>query len=201
MRANASIRRSSMGALAVAAAAVLVGIVPPRAIASGGGGCGRPVTDSGGTTVSIRAFCFGPTVLRTEPGTVVTFRNSDGTPHTVLGANGSWGSFEMLRRGHEAAYRFVRSGVYPYVCTIHAGMVGVVVVGDARGPGAAGTTTADGPVVQVSPASGLADVRPATTSTSPGSVAAWPIVAGAGLAFALASLVLVAGRGRRRRTV
>jgi plastocyanin len=202
MRASATIHRSLMGVGVVAAAAVLVGTLTPRAVASGGGGCGRPVTDSGGVTVSIRSFCFGPTVLRTDPGAVVTFRNSDRTPHTVLGANGAWGSYGTLRPGQEAAYRFVRSGVYPYVCTYHPGMVGVVVVGDARGPGAAGPATADGPVVQVSPGSDtLADLATATTTTSPTSVARGPLIAAAGFALVLMVLVCVAARGKRRRAV
>jgi len=53
------------------------------------------------------------------------------------------------------SYRFVRSGVYPYVCTYHPGMVGAVVVGDGTGLGAVGTTTAAGPVTLVNPSSEL----------------------------------------------
>lgn len=203
MRATASIARWLIGAsLATTAAAVMVGARAPDAVASGGGGCGRPVTDWRGAAVSIRSFCFGPTVLRTEPGAVVTFRNSDHVPHTVLGANGAWGSFQTLRHGQEESYRFVRSGVYPYVCTYHPGMVGVVVVGDARGPGAAGTTTADGPVVQVSPGStGLVDVGSAAAQTSAASVGPWPIIAATGFGLVLVSVIFVATRGRKRRTV
>ena len=37
----------------------------------------------------------------------------------------------MLKRGREATYAFAEAGVYPYVCTVHPGMVGTIVVGDA----------------------------------------------------------------------
>ena len=123
-------------------------VVPASALASGGGGCGRPVTDDDGTRVSIRNFCFGPTILRVRPGDTVTWVNKDAVPHTVLGANATWGAFNSVERnGGRVNYRFGRSGVYPYVCTLHVGMMGAVVVGDGQGPGAeATTTTAAGPV-------------------------------------------------------
>src|SRR5207302_7019315 len=49
------------------------------AYASGGGGCGRPVTDARGVHVRIRNFCFGPTVLHVRRGTTVSFTNLDST--------------------------------------------------------------------------------------------------------------------------
>jgi hypothetical protein len=87
--------------------------------------------------VEIRQFCFTPTVLRTSTGARVTFTNLDPVQHDVLGANGAWGSFEPLRFDRSRSYVFARPGVYPFVCTLHPGMVGSVVVGagDAAGTG------------------------------------------------------------------
>ena len=180
--------------------ALLLGVgLAPLAQASGGGGCGRPVTDARGTTVAIRNFCFGPTILRTRPGQTVTWVNKDGAPHTVLGANAVWGGFDELRRGREVAYRFTRPGVYPYVCTYHIGMVGAVVVGNGRGPGAAHTmTTENGPVVHVFEPHGAAAVTPLDPepARSDALAGAWPatVIAGSGLMIALAAFAL-----RRRR--
>lgn len=115
--------------------------VPTLASASGGGGCGRPVTDARGTAVSIRSFCFTPTIVRIRPGRTVTWTNRDGFAHTVIGANAVWGSFATVGHRGEVTYRFPRPGVYPYVCTLHPGMVGAVVVGPGNGVGSAGTTT------------------------------------------------------------
>ena len=120
------------------------------ASASGGGGCGRPVTDGRGTRVTIKQFCFSPTVLHVRRGTTVTFTNLDLFEHNVQGASVSWGSWDAVKRGAPVRYRFVRSGVYPYVCSMHPGMVGAIVVGDGNGRGAAHTTTtAEGPVIRV----------------------------------------------------
>ncbi|MGH2671469.1 MAG: cupredoxin domain-containing protein [Actinomycetota bacterium] len=130
-------------------ALVALALVPGVAGASGGGGCGGPVTDDAGTTVEIEDFCFGPTILRVAPGDSVTFVNLDRSPHTVLGANATWGGYDALKKGHEATYEFAEAGVFPYVCTWHVGMVGAIVVGDGAG-GAIETSTADGPITRTS---------------------------------------------------
>jgi hypothetical protein len=46
--------------LMTVAMTLLLGVSPEVASASGGGGCGRAVTDDDGTQVNIRNFCFGP---------------------------------------------------------------------------------------------------------------------------------------------
>jgi len=189
-----SVRRigtiATISLLAIALASLLI----QDASASGGGGCGRPVTDRTGTHVKIRSFCFGPTVIRTDPGAVVTFRNEDPTAHTVLGANGSWGSFGTLHRGQEVSYRFDRAGVYPYVCTYHPGMVGVVVVGNAGGPGAVGTTTANGPVVHLTPRPSLAATHePAVVERATTSVG-WPLAGGVAIGLLLAAAAIASVR-------
>lgn len=160
-------------------------LVPGVAGASGGGGCGGPVTDESGTEVEIEEFCFTPTILRAEPGDTITFTNLDRSPHTVLGANGIWGSYDALKRNVEATYEFAEPGVYPYVCTWHVGMVGVVVVGEGAG-GAIETTTADGPVIAAELAGGRAN--PASGGAGPwiASAAAVGVVIGL-LAFAAAN--------------
>ena len=154
MRARAS--RRSVALAFVFAVVAGVALVPGAAGASGGGGCGGPVTDEAGTEVEISEFCFTPTILRAAPGDTVTFTNLDRSPHTVLGANGVWGSYDAMKRSVEATYEFAEPGVYPYVCTWHSGMIGVVVVGDGAG-GAIDTTTADGPVIAAELAGGRAD--------------------------------------------
>jgi plastocyanin len=122
-------RRLAMG-FAVGMVLVVAPAVP--ATASGGGGCGEPVTAASGTEVSIRMFCFEPTVLTVPEGGPVTFTNEDTFPHNVLGANATWGSFARLGADAERTYTFDQPGVYPYVCSWHPGMVGAVVVGDGE---------------------------------------------------------------------
>ncbi len=168
-------------------------LVPGVAGASGGGGCGGPVTDEAGTEVEIKEFCFTPTILRAEPGDTITFTNLDRSPHTVLGANGIWGSYDALKRNVEATYEFAEPGVYPFVCTWHVGMIGAVVVGDGAG-GAIDTTTADGPVSLASSQTVAAD-PPAGSNGVAGALAAGAIGLAVGAAGAVGTLRL------RRRSI
>jgi plastocyanin len=174
---------------------LLVGVTPEVVHASGGGGCGRAVTDDDGTRVSIRNFCFGPTILRVREGETVTWVNRDDFPHVVLGANGAWGGYGKLRGGGEVRYRFVSSGVYPYVCTYHPGMIGAVVVGNGKPDGAAyAVTTNAGPVTQAE-SSGTAiepQVVPAAVTQTWWTPAAWVI----GLLVVVAATI---ASSRRRR--
>ena len=172
-------------------------LVPGVAGASGGGGCGGPVTDAAGTTVEIKDFCFSPTILRVATGDTITFVNRDPVPHTVLGANGTWGSYDTLKRGRETTYGFSEAGVYPYVCTWHIGMVGAVVVGDGVG-GAIDTTTAAGPVTL---ASWLMGGDAETRSAGPDAgYDLWVAIAGiAGLLVGTAGALLGVRRLRRKR--
>jgi plastocyanin len=187
-------------ATGVGLALATLGLVPGVAGASGGGGCGGPVTDSAGTTVEIKDFCFGPTILRVATGDTITFVNRDPTPHTVLGANGAWGSYDALKHGHETTYGFSEAGVYPYVCTWHPGMVGAVVVGDGVG-GAIDTTTAAGPVMTLASALGGGVQDAETRSAGPDAGdGLWVAIAGvAGLLVGTAGALLGVRRFRRRR--
>lgn len=177
-----------------------IALVPGVAHASGGGGCGQAVTDRTGTKVQIESFCFGPTITRVEPGAEVTFTNLDPDPHSVLGANGSWGGYDAVKKNRSVTYRFSQAGVYPYVCTFHIGMVGVVVVGDGIG-GAIGNTTKDGPVTKVVGSSPAANVVADAPAAAPAESdrGAWPGVALAafGLLVVAAGTVVVARRRRR----
>jgi plastocyanin len=176
-----------------------VGVLMSPAVASGGGGCGRAVTDRSGVRVRILDYCFGPTILRVRPGQTVTWSNQDSFRHTVLGANGAWGGFDVLRRdGGEANYRFVDSGVYPYVCTYHPGMIGAIVVGNGRGRGLAGAvTTSSGPVV---PEFSTPMAEP-VAAAEPSQGASWPAIAWWGMGLLVVSgAALVVGR-RRAATV
>jgi plastocyanin len=173
-------------------------VVPGVAGASGGGGCGGPVTDAAGTAVQIKDFCFGPTILRVATGETTTFVNGDPFPHTVLGANGAWGSYDALKQGGEATYGFSEAGVYPYVCTLHVGMVGAVVVGDGVG-GAIDTTTAAGPVTLASVlAGGVQDAETRSAGQDAGYGGWVAIAAIAGLLVGMAAAFGVQ-RLRRRR--
>jgi plastocyanin len=106
----------------------------PR-VAAGGGGCHRPPSEGRGDTLTLTELCFSPTVLRVAPGTRVSVVNRDQLDHPLGRPGGAW-SWNG-GPGDRTAVRLEASGVYPFFCYLHPGMVGVVVVGDGRGSGGA----------------------------------------------------------------
>jgi plastocyanin len=194
-----SMRRARTTLLLLMLTGLVTGVTAiSSAFASGGGGCGRPVSDAHGTRVHIRNFCFTPTVLHIRAGQTVRFTNLDPFAHVVAGANYVWGSYNPLSGFKSVSYRFVRPGVYPYVCTFHPGMVGAIVVGNGNGRGAAGATTTErGPVVRANSVSARL-TQASIDGAAAGSSGPWAVTTFIGF-----GLFLLAGTGlvlQRRRT-
>lgn len=189
--------RNAVGLGLMAAFVLVTGVAPARA---GGGFChGAPVTDTSTDRVVIADFCFTPTIVRVGLGDAVTWLNKDGTLHLVAGANGSWVGDE-LHLGDRTTVRFVKAGIYPYLCSLHPGMVGAVVVGDGEAAGTAGAAI---------PAT-LGTAEPSATAGQPslavasggrhgvraGSSLPWKISTFAASALFVALLAFVLGRRR-----
>lgn len=67
---------------------------------------------------------FLPDDLTVTAGTEVRWVNDGDVDHTVTSMDGLFN--EYLEPGEVFTYTFVDSGTYPYACTIHAGMEGVI---------------------------------------------------------------------------
>jgi plastocyanin len=122
-----------MGALGVAALTGILWAAAPFAAAGGGCMHGTPATDGAGTTIAMVDNCFTPTILHAARGDTITFVNRDGWAHTVTGVGGTWGTLDQLAGGAKVSYTFDQNGVYVFVCFIHPGMAGAIVVGDGSG--------------------------------------------------------------------
>lgn len=177
--------------LAVLAAGLASMLLAGAGPASAGGGCHRAESggqdEGSGTTVEMRENCFGPTVLRVEAGSEVTFINRDDVVHRLDGVG--WASESPLAPGDRTTQRFDRPGTYPFTSMLHVGMSGAVVVGDGRGAGR---------VVEVAPATVLA-AAPAPPLPAPSEGAGpgvWWFPAGA--ALALGAWAAGGARARRR---
>jgi plastocyanin len=147
------------------------------ATAGGGGHCAP--TEDRGDRVELEGACFTPTTLHTDPGTTITFVNRDPYAHNVSGTG--WGNYEDMNQGDRFTTSFADEGLYPFACTLHPGMTGVIVVGDDAG------------------AAAVSDVQPLAASTSPApSDGDWIAAGAVGLAVgAAAGAGLVAVRRRR----
>jgi len=76
--------------------------------------------------VTIKNFSFGQPISVTA-GSTVTWRNSDGEPHTVVSVDGLFRS-AALDTGETFSFKFTKQGTFKYVCTIHPRMVSTVTV-------------------------------------------------------------------------
>jgi plastocyanin len=92
--------------------------------AGGGGGGGETVT------VDIPSISFDPEEVTVKAGGTVSWTNSDDIPHTVTKEGGPGADFDSgdLEPGAEFEQTFDEPGTVDYVCTIHPGQAGTVVV-------------------------------------------------------------------------
>jgi plastocyanin len=90
----------------------------------------EPVVLTQEATVRIAGFAYGPRTLHVHPGTRVIWRNDDISNHTITfrGGRGPL-SINDLQVGSRTSRTFLWPGRYAYVCALHPGMRGTVVVG------------------------------------------------------------------------
>jgi plastocyanin len=83
--------------------------------------------EAAANTIEISNFSFAPPVLTVPVGTTVTWVNDDDEPHTVVESDTLFKS-HALDTGDKFSFTFTTPGKFQYFCTIHAHMVGTVVV-------------------------------------------------------------------------
>jgi len=77
--------------------------------------------------VKIDNFSFAPETLNVTVGTTVTWTNRDDIPHTVVSTDGIFKS-KVRDTDEKFSYTFTKAGTYPYFCSVHPKMTGMVVV-------------------------------------------------------------------------
>ena len=101
----------------------------------------------------------------------------------MTGAGQAWGDREVeIQPNRSVAYRFDEAGVFPYACSLHPGMSGVIVVGDVA------TTTSAGAAAASTDAA-AAPPPPVAEGWPPIAIAALAGIAGAMVGAAAAFLV------------
>ena len=175
---------------------VLLGLTA-AGVATAGGGCHQVseavATEGTATVVKMDGCTFAPTVTRVPVGAEVQFLNTSPTVHDVTGRGGSWGSGQFMQSGAAFSVRFAAEGVYPYSCSLHAGMAGVVIAGSPD-PNLASDVQA-APIRVPSAAAAAPDAAVAAAANSGDS--ALPILAAGGLGV-LAGALLTSGILARR---
>lgn len=72
-------------------------------------------------------FSFKPAILNVAAGATVVAKNNGPSPHTWTANDGSWDSGNM-NTGATFSHKFTTAGSYPYLCSLHPSMTGVVQV-------------------------------------------------------------------------
>jgi len=86
-------------------------------------------TSIGGATVQVVMTnrTYDPATVTIKVGDTVTWVNQDAPQHDVVADNGEFKS-DLFDKGQTFSFTFTQAGTYPYHCSIHSGMTGVVVV-------------------------------------------------------------------------
>jgi plastocyanin len=118
---------------------VVVDDVGPSGETGGGTEPASPITPGGdadagssassplGYTIDVIDLAFSPRVATVSSGTTVTWENIGQIPHTVTAKDESFDSGIMQTNG-VFSWTFGEAGTYDYICTLHPGMEGSIVV-------------------------------------------------------------------------
>jgi plastocyanin len=89
----------------------------------GGGGGGGAATE-----ISMEGIAFQPAEATVSAGDTVTWMNDDSVDHDVTADSFSSGDPGGMAPGDTFEHTFDEAGTFDYVCTVHPGMEGSVVV-------------------------------------------------------------------------
>lgn len=78
--------------------------------------------------VNIWVFSFHPSTVRITPGTTVAWTNHGSTVHTATATKDTAFDTGAIQPGQSKGLRFNKAGTYPYHCSLHPFMTGVVIV-------------------------------------------------------------------------
>jgi plastocyanin len=90
-----------------------------------------PSAGADDASVVIRSSSFQPHDVRVPVGGTVAWTNEDPTAHTVTADDGSFDS-GGLEQGEGFSRTFDDEAIHEYFCSLHPGMRGAVLVGDAQ---------------------------------------------------------------------
>ena len=106
-------------------------IVMAVVFALGAAGCGSGGSSTKGSSpgaISMKGLRFHPDRSTVRVGEKVTWTNDDNVDHNVTSTGGA--KFMSQAFGHGKTYSFTprKAGTISYVCTLHPGMVGKLIV-------------------------------------------------------------------------
>jgi plastocyanin len=102
----------------------------PATTSGGGASTSSSGTSSsgGGVAVAMKNIAFAPATVRVKVGQKITWTNDDSVPHNVTSQSGEKIASDTFGKGGTFSFTPTKAGTINYVCTIHPGMDGTIVV-------------------------------------------------------------------------
>ena len=98
-------------------------------VAAAVSGCGSSDSeDSGPPTIGMRGLKFVPDRVEVKVGQKVTWTNEEAVDHNVTSKSGAKFMSKAFGRGGTYSFTPRAAGTISYVCTLHPGMKGTLVV-------------------------------------------------------------------------
>lgn len=82
----------------------------------------------GGVAVTMKNIAFSPATVMVKVGQKITWTNEDSVPHNVTSQSGEKIASPTFNQGGAFSFTPTKAGTISYVCTIHPGMTGKIVV-------------------------------------------------------------------------
>lgn len=97
------------------------------------GGATTPATtggesSSGTVEVAMENIAYNPETVTVKVGQKITWTNEDGVQHDVESTSGEQIDSELFGEGGTFSFTPTKAGTIEYVCTVHPGMDGTIVV-------------------------------------------------------------------------
>ncbi|HXE44140.1 MAG TPA: plastocyanin/azurin family copper-binding protein [Conexibacter sp.] len=118
----------TIGALALAGCGGGGGGGNDAATTTGGGSSSSSSGGGGTTAVAMKNIAFAPTSVTVKVGQKITWTNDDSVAHNVTATSGASFRSSDFSQGGTFSYTATKAGTIHYVCTIHPGMDGTIVV-------------------------------------------------------------------------
>jgi plastocyanin len=100
----------------------------PATTSGGGATTEGSASSGGGVAVAMKNIAFAPTTVNVKVGQKITWTNDDSVPHNVTSQSGEKISSSTFGKGGTFSFTPTKAGTIKYVCTIHPGMDGTIVV-------------------------------------------------------------------------
>ena len=83
---------------------------------------------TGGAAVTMQNIAFAPPVISVKVGQTVKWTNQDSVDHNVTATKGATFKSDNFGKGGTFTWKAGKAGTVSYVCTIHPGMDGKIIV-------------------------------------------------------------------------